>query len=51
MEAAPLNTSAAVSLERLHPPEKLKRTQMISGTAVEAATKLAEILKNEVHAI
>jgi electron transfer flavoprotein beta subunit len=38
-------------IERLYVPEKQKKTEMIQGTAAEAARKLVEYLKNEARVI
>ena len=38
-------------IERLYIPEKQKKTEMIQGTAAEAARKLVEYLKNEARVI
>jgi len=38
-------------IERLYIPEKQKKTEMIQGTASEAARKLVEYLKNEARVI
>jgi electron transfer flavoprotein beta subunit len=41
----------AVSLDRVHLPQKKKQTQLITGTAAEAAAKLVAILKHEVRVL
>jgi electron transfer flavoprotein beta subunit len=41
----------AITLERVYLPEKQKRTEMLTGTPAEVATKLVEKLKFEVRVI
>jgi electron transfer flavoprotein beta subunit len=41
----------AVSLEKVYLPEKQKKTEMLTGTAAEVATKLVEKLKFEVRVL
>ena len=53
VNAAELGSAAApvVVLERIALPKKQKSTQMLGGTAKEAAAALVEKLKSEVHAL
>jgi electron transfer flavoprotein beta subunit len=46
--AAPAS-SQAITLERIYLPEKQKKTEMLTGTPAEVATKLVEKLKFEVR--
>jgi electron transfer flavoprotein beta subunit len=46
-----VETSAFVKVSRVYLPQKTKRTQLLDGTAREAAAKLVEKLKFEVRAI
>jgi electron transfer flavoprotein beta subunit len=48
--AAPV-TAQTVMLDRVYLPEKQKKTEMLTGTAAEVATKLVEKLKFEVRVI
>ena len=41
----------AVSLDRIFLPQRKKETQMLTGSAMEAAAKLVDILKHEVRVI
>jgi electron transfer flavoprotein beta subunit len=41
----------AIALDRVYPPEKQKKTQMLTGTPSEIATQLVEKLKFEVRVI
>jgi electron transfer flavoprotein beta subunit len=41
----------AITLERVYLPEKQKKTEMLTGTPAEVATKLVEKLKFEVRVI
>ena len=47
----PAAAAATVTLERVYLPEKKKETQLLEGTASEAATKLVEKLKFEVRVL
>ncbi len=47
----PAAAGATVTLDRVYSPEKKKETQMLDGTAKEAAAKLVEKLKFEVRVI
>ena len=47
----PSRRPAAVSLDRVYPPERKKAAHMITGSAAEAAARLTEILKHEVRVI
>ena len=47
----PAAAAATVTLERVYLPEKKKETQLLEGTANEAATKLVEKLKFEVRVL
>jgi electron transfer flavoprotein beta subunit len=47
--AAP--TAPSIALERVHLPEKQKKTEMLTGTADEIANKIVEKLKFEVRVI
>jgi electron transfer flavoprotein beta subunit len=49
--AAAVAGAKAVSLERVYLPEKQKKTEMITGTPAEIASKLVEKLKFEVRVI
>ena len=53
IEAADLPVSAlpSVSLNRVYLPQRKKETQFITGSAAEAATKMADVLKFEVRVI
>lgn len=51
VQAAPAAASPAITLERVYLPEKQKKTEMLTGTPTEVATKLVEKLKSEVRAI
>jgi electron transfer flavoprotein beta subunit len=43
--------SPALTLDRVYPPEKQKKTEMLTGTPAEIATQLVEKLKFEVRVI
>jgi electron transfer flavoprotein beta subunit len=43
--------AGAVSLDRVYPPPRKKAAHMITGSPVEAAARLTEILKHEVRVI
>jgi electron transfer flavoprotein beta subunit len=47
--AAP--SAPSIAIERVYPPPRRKETQIINGTAAEAAARLADILKYEVRVI
>ena len=49
--AAHRSTTPAITLERVYLPEKQKKTEMLTGTPAEVATKLVEKLKFEVRVI
>jgi electron transfer flavoprotein beta subunit len=53
VSAAELDAAAmpAIALNNISLPQKKKSTQMIAGTAKEAAVELVEKLKNEVHVL
>ena len=53
LTAAELGVAAspAVSIERVYLPQRSKQTQMIEGTAKEAAAKLVEKLRFEARVI
>lgn len=51
VQAVPLATAQAITLERVYLPEKQKKTEMLTGTPAEVAAKLVEKLKFEVRAI
>jgi electron transfer flavoprotein beta subunit len=46
-----VTSAPTATIERVYPPQKGKQTQMIEGTAKEAAAKLVEKLKFEVRVI
>jgi electron transfer flavoprotein beta subunit len=50
VQASPA-TTRAVTLERVYLPEKQKRTEMLTGTPTEIATKLVEKMKFEVRVL
>ena len=45
------NTQPVVMLDKLSPPQKKKSTQMIGGSAKEAAAALVEKLRSEAHVL
>jgi electron transfer flavoprotein beta subunit len=49
--AATAAPAPAITLDRVYPPEKQKKTQMLTGTPSEIATQLVEKLKFEVRVI
>ena len=51
VQAAPATAAQAITLERVYLPEKQKKTEILTGTPAEVATKLVEKLKFEVRAI
>jgi electron transfer flavoprotein beta subunit len=49
--AAPSAATPAITLVRVHLPEKQKSTQMLTGTPAEVAAQLVEKLRNEVRVL
>jgi electron transfer flavoprotein beta subunit len=47
----PPSAVSAVTLERIYLPHRKKETQLLGGTAAEAAAKLADVLKFEVRVL
>ena len=51
MQASAAASAPAITLERVYLPEKQKKTEMLTGTPAEVATKLVEKLKSEARVI
>jgi electron transfer flavoprotein beta subunit len=51
VEAAADSGTSAITLERVHIPEKQKHTEMLKGSPAEIAAQLVEKLRSEVRVI